>query len=106
MKKETSLVGTVVAAQPGFYLLSYCYDPSYKEKPFEYWAYPVVAWAVDTEYCRAMKATPIALDDLSDKEDTFTVLYPDGRVGISGGPGSVYESVDKWIEAITGEKIP
>lgn len=106
MKKETSLVGTVVAAQPGFYLLGYCYDPSYKEKPFEYWTYPVVAWAVDTEYCRAMGATPITLDDFADKEDTFTVLYPDGRVFISGDSESVYESVDKWIEAITGGKIP
>lgn len=106
MKKETSLVGTVVAAQPGFYLLRYCYDPSCKEKPFEYWAFPVVAWAVDTEYCRAMGATPIALDDLADKEETFTVLYPDGTVFISGNYGAVYESVDKWIEAITGGKNP
>lgn len=100
MKKEDLFNGTIIAAQPGFYVLTYCYDPSYLEKPFEYWKHPVIAWAICTEYNALSVPMPITIEEAISVDDycADTVLYPDGRVARCF-EGETYESINEWIVA-------
>jgi hypothetical protein len=91
------LNGTVVPAQPGFFVLYPLVDES---GPPSSYRYPVIAWFVDVTSAH-YTALPITTDGRPHGDD-WAILQPDGQVVVPGDLS--YDSLDTWIADKASER--
>jgi hypothetical protein len=93
--KSREVSGTFVGANPGFYLLKFCFDPSVKPSAQEitkrsiFW--PIIAWKLSPT------PEPITIEsDVADADNVqVLIMAPNGKL-YEHGSSAVWDNFDHW----------